>query len=115
MFKQRKQTAVLFILILLITAIAAVTVSADSKDAKIKILAPRNGDVAGVGSRGFIVDLAIRFEGDLAATGAALELTGPGAHANIAPFPGDFGAGADPSLPGLVVLLSSSKVGAGSG
>lgn len=73
----------------------------------LKVFAPRNGDIAGVGSRGFLVNLVARFDGDLASTGAALELTGPGGHMNIGPFPGDFGAGHDPSFPGLVVLLSA--------
>lgn len=82
---------------------------------KIQVFAPRKGDVAGVDSKGFLVDLVASFDGDLASTGASLELTGPGAHNNADPFPGDFSPGHDPSFPGLIVLLSSSKVGAGPG
>ncbi len=115
MFKQKRQTGILILLVILIVAAVTVSVNADSKEVDIELFAPRSGDVAGVGSRGFLVDLAVRFEGDLAATGAALELTGPAAHANTPPLPGDFGPGADPSFPGLIVLLSSSKVGAGPG
>ena len=115
MKKHKKQFGLVILFVLLTGTLLAATVGADSKSADIKVFAPRSGDVAGVNSRGFLVDLAVRFEGDLASTGAALELTGPGAHANTPPFPGDFSGGADPSFPGLVVLLSSSKVGAGPG
>ena len=83
--------------------------------AKLKVFAPAEGDVAGVASTGFLVDLAVEFPGDLASTGAALELTGGGVHANAAPFPGTFGPGANDRFPGLVVLLSSTRIGAGAG
>ena len=57
-----------------------------------------------------------RYDRSLAATGASPELTGPGAHANTAPLPGSSSAGANADhFPGLVVLLSSSRVGAGAG
>ncbi|MFQ5717744.1 MAG: hypothetical protein ACE5GQ_11680 [Nitrospinales bacterium] len=99
--------------VFLICLMPAVASAAGSVE--LKVFAPNNGDVAGVNSRGFLVDLRARFDGDLASTGASLELTGPGAHANTAPLPGDFGPGSDPSFPGLVVLLSSTKIGAGPG
>src|ERR671932_2128608 len=83
--------------------------------ADVTVWVPRSGDVAGLASRGFVVDLSARFKGDLAATLASLELTGPGAHQNTAPLGGSFGVGAADHFPGLVVLLSSSKVGAGAG
>lgn len=86
------------------------------KKVKLEVFAPRKGDVAGVGSRAFVVDLAARFRGDLASTGASPELTGPGGHQNIDPFPGTFGPGANlDHFPGLVVLLSSTRIGAGPG
>lgn len=89
---------------------------ADSGSVNVQVFAPRSGDVAGVGSRGFLVDLVARFDGDLASTGASPELTGPGPLQNAGPFPGTFGPGADRDhFPGLVVLLSSSRVGAGPG
>src|SRR5262245_47821358 len=82
----------------------------------IEVFAPRNGDVAGVQNRAFLVDLVARFDGDLASTGASPELTGPGAHMNIPPFPGNSTPGANADhFPGLVVLLSTSMVGAGPG
>lgn len=105
--------------VMLLVAFAAIigttNVMAESKSVKIKVFAPRKHDIAGVGSKGFLVDLVASFDGDLASTGASLELTGPGAHSNTSPFPGDFSPGHDPSFPGLVVLLSSTKVGAGPG
>jgi len=83
---------------------------------KLKVMAPSEGDVAGIESTGFVVDLAVEFPGDLAATGASLELTGPGTHLNAAPFPGTFSGGANADhFPGLVVLLSSTRIGAGPG
>jgi len=90
--------------------------SDDDKTATIKVFAPGKGDVAGIGSRGFLVDMAIQFTGDLASTGASTELTGPGPLANAGPFPGTFSPGANlDHFPGLVVLLSSTKIGAGPG
>lgn len=100
-----------------ILAISTGVVMADEdRSAKLSIFAPGEGDVAGVSSRGFLVDLAVDFETDLAATGASTELTGPLAHLNTAPFPGTFGPGANKDhFPGLVVLLSSTTIGAGAG
>jgi hypothetical protein len=47
--------------------------------------------------------MRVRFEGDLASTGVSIRTAPPG------------GAGAASDFPGLVVLLSSSTVGAGAG
>ncbi len=92
------------------------TASAEEKSAKLSIFAPEAGYIAGVSSRGFLVDLAVRFEGNLASTGASTELTGPGVFQNAGPFPGTFSLGANKDhFPGLVVLLSSTTVGAGAG
>ena len=88
----------------------------DDKSAFIKVFAPGKGDVAGIGSRAFLVDLAIQFNGDLASTGVTPELTGPGPLQNAGPFPGTFSAGANKDhFPSLVVLLSSTLIGAGPG
>src|SRR5205823_9410102 len=63
-----------------------------------------------------MVDLKAELNSNLASTGASPELTGPGAHGNAAPFPGSFGIGANVDhFPGLVVLLSSTRGGAGAG
>ena len=88
----------------------------DDKSVLITVFAPGKGDVAGIGSRAFLVDMALQFDGDLASTGVTPELTGPGALQNAGPFPGTFGLGANKDhFPGLVVLLSSTVVGAGAG
>ena len=88
----------------------------DGKTATIEVFAPEKKYLSGLGSRAFLVDLAVEFEGDLASTGVTPELTGPGAMQNTGPFPGTFGLGANKDhFPGLVVLLSSTKVGAGPG
>src|SRR5690242_4934240 len=71
--------------------------------AELEVFTPRNGDLAGVAGRGFFIDLRARFEGNLASTGANIRTAPPG------------GAGAATDFPGLVVLLSSSTVGAGAG
>jgi hypothetical protein len=78
---------------------------------KVQVFAPRPGDIVGKQSRGFFVDLALEFP-SLASSGADVQLTGPGAHQNQAPLPGAFAAGADDKLPGLIVLLSTSTIGA---
>lgn len=96
--------------------LAGVAVADDDRSAKLTIFAPGSGDVAGVSSRGFLVDLAVDFEGDLTSTGASSELTGPGPLQNAGPFPGTFSVGANKDhFPGLVVLLSSTTIGAGAG
>lgn len=88
----------------------------DEKIAKLTIFAPGADDVAGVSSRGFLVDMAVDFEGSLALTGASSELTGGGPLQNAGSFPGTVGLGANKDhFPGLVVLLSSTMVGAGAG
>jgi hypothetical protein len=78
---------------------------------KVQVFAPRSGDTVGKASKGFFVDLAVRYP-SLASSGADFQLTGPGIHANQPPFPGAAAPGADEKLPGLIVLLSTSTVGA---
>jgi hypothetical protein len=78
----------------------------------VTVFSPRKGDVAGKESKGFFVDLAVRYP-SLASSGAGFQLTGPAAHQNLAPFPGAASPGVDEKLPGLIVLLSTSTVGAG--
>jgi len=87
----------------------------DEMPVNVKMFAPANGDHAGVGGRGWFVDLALQYTTSLDNTGfSAFQLTGPAGHNNIAPFPGTFSAGADERLPGLIVLLSTTTMGAGS-
>lgn len=95
---------------------SGVAIADEDRTASLTIFAPGEDDVAGVSSRGFLVDLAVEFDGDLAATGASSELTGPGVLQNAGPFPGTFSVGANKDhFPGLVVLLSSTTLGAGAG
>ena len=77
----------------------------------VTVFSPRQGDVAGKESKGFFVDLALRYP-SLASSGAGFQLTGPTVHQNQAPFPGAFAAGVDEKLPGLIVLLSTTTIGA---
>ena len=101
--------------VLAATATAAVTGKSASKKAnspvQVEVLSPRNGDVAGKQSKGFFVDLALRYP-SIAASGADFQLTGPATHQNQAPFPGSFAAGVDDKVPGLIVLLSTTTIGA---
>src|SRR5206468_6749737 len=78
---------------------------------KLQVFAPRPGDAVGKASKGFFVDLAIQYP-SLPSSGADFQLTGPQTHQNQAPFPGVFAPGVDEKLPGLIVLLSTSTVGA---
>lgn len=79
----------------------------------IKMFAPKNGDNVGIGGRGWFVDLAISYDHPLSATGlSAFQLTGPGVHNNVAPFPGTFSLGVDDRLPGLIVLVDTTSGGA---
>lgn len=90
------------------------TVSADSdRPVDVKMFAPANGDHVGLGGRGWFVDLALQFDTPLANTGFSdFQLTGPAGHNNVAPMPGSFSLGVDDRMPGLIVLLSTTTVGA---
>ena len=84
----------------------------NDRSIEVKMFAPKNGDRVGIGGRGWFVDLAIAFDHPLAATGfSGFQLTGPGGHNNVAPFPGTFSPGADDRLPGLIVLLDTTLGG----
>lgn len=115
------RTLLTFVFLVALAAVVAATATAagngksPSKKAKspvqVEVFAPRAGDVAGKQSKGFFVDLALRYP-TLEASGADFQLTGPGAHQNQPPFPGAFGPGADDKVPGLIVLLSTTTIGA---
>lgn len=93
----------------------------DTPEVNVEVFAPRPHSTVGVGGKGWFVDLAVTFGAPLAATGLTFtpegepmfQLTGPGPHNNVAPMPGTFSGGADDRFPGLVVLLSTTTVGAG--
>ena len=85
--------------------------AAASAPVNVTVFSPQKGDVAGRESKGFFVDLALRYPSS-ASSGAGFQLTGPTAHQNQAPFPGVFAPGVDEKLPGLIVLLSTTTVGA---
>src|SRR5437667_11076754 len=96
------------------TATAAANGRASKKAAspvQVEVFAPQSADVAGKQSKGFLVDLALRYP-SIAASGADFQLTGPTTHQNQAPFPGTFSAGVDEKVPGLIVLLSTTTVAA---
>jgi hypothetical protein len=88
-----------------------------NREADIKVWVPRSGDVAGVGNKAFFVDMSIRFKhSDLLGAGfTSPQLTGPGAHQNLPPFPKPSTIGHDESIPSLVVLLDGTIVGAKQG
>jgi len=115
---KRTMLTALVLVALAAVVVATATAAANGRASKnapspvqVEVFAPRTGDVAGKQSKGFFVDLALRYP-SLAASGADFQLTGPAAHQNQAPFPGGFAAGVDEKLPGLIVLLSTTTVGA---
>jgi len=118
-FKMPKRTMFIALSVIALTAVFAATgVAGNGKISKkadsavqVEVLAPRDGDIAGKQSKGFVVDLALRYPSPTA-SGADFQLTGPAAHQNQPPFPGAFGPGVDEKVPGLIVLLSTSTVGA---
>jgi hypothetical protein len=98
---------------LFVTVASTTTPRADDVD--VKMFAPRDGDTVGAGGFGWFVDLAVKFAVPLERTGfSGFQLTGPGAHNDVAPFLGTFSVGADDRMPALIVLVSTAKVGAGS-
>jgi len=79
----------------------------------VEVFAPAKGDHAGIGGRGWFVDLAINYDTPLANTGfSGFQITGPAGHNNVTPMPGTFSPGADDRLPGLVVLVSTTLTNA---
>lgn len=97
----------------LLLAAGAGAAPAHARDVKVDMFAPRNGDRVGQGGFGWFIDLAIRFDAPLAATGFTTnQLTGPGVHNAAPPFAGTFSLGKDDRLPGLVVLVSTTAPGA---
>lgn len=85
------------------------------KLADIRLFSPRNGDEAGLGNRGWFVDLRADFKLPLERTGfSGLQLTGPAGHNNVPPFPGTFSMGQDDRFKGLIVLVATNQAGAGS-
>ncbi len=105
-----------FALLAVSTLLNPVWADGGGKSARITVFAPEEGYVTGLGSRAFLVDLSVQFTGNLASTGVTPELTGPGPMQNAGPFPGTFGLGANlDHFPGMVVLLSSTRIGAGAG
>ena len=95
--------AALFITLCVLAPSAQAKSGIREHSAELEVFTPRNGDLAGVAGKGFFVDLRVRFDGDLTSTGVSIRTAPPG------------GAGAAPDFPGLVVLLSTSTVGAGPG
>lgn len=88
-----------------------------NREAEIRVWVPRSGDVAGVGNKAFFIDMSVRYKhSDLLGAGfTSPQLTGPGAHQNLPPFPKPGTIGHDESIPNLVVLLDGTTVGAKQG
>jgi hypothetical protein len=92
------------------TAAASGTTATASDSAHVKVLAPDGAHNAGIGGKGWFVDLRVDYQGGLAASGfTAEQLTGPAGHNNVTPFPGTFSPGRDDRLPGVVVLTSTTN------
>jgi hypothetical protein len=86
----------------------------EGEGVEIEVFAPAEGDRVGLDGVGWFVDLAVDFPGDLRSTGFTRnQLTGPAGHNNIPPMPGVFAPGKDDRFPGLAVLVTTSRVGAG--
>jgi hypothetical protein len=82
-----------------------------AKPVRIEVFAPERGANAGASGFGWFVDMEVDFLGkNLQQAGfSGLQLTGPGVHTNVPPFPGAFSTGRDDRMPGLVVLTSTTN------
>src|SRR5438309_6223993 len=97
MHKRTLLTALLLVALAAVVAAAATAAANGKRNAskkanaavEVEVFSPRPADVAGKQSKGFFVDLALRYP-SLAASGADFQLTGPATHQNQAPFPGSF-------------------------
>ena len=132
MFKFSRFLAVTSMSLAIASLLAAPPTShAESREVRVEMFAPEKGHNVGIGGRGWFVDLEIEYKAPLERTGFTVnadgqpgfQLTGPnapastnfsaGTHNNVTPFPGTFSLGADERLPGLIVLLTTTTVGAG--
>lgn len=99
-------------IVFVVTSSSAGTAGAPrrAKPVRIEVFAPERGANAGANGFGWFVDMEIDFLGrNLHEAGfSGLQLTGPGVHNNVPPFPGMFSPGQDDRLPGLVVLTSTT-------
>jgi hypothetical protein len=82
-----------------------------AKPVRIEVFAPERGANVGASGFGWFVDMEVDFLGkNLQQAGfSGLQLTGPGVHNNVPPFPGAFSTGRDDRMPGLVVLTSTTN------
>jgi hypothetical protein len=102
-----------FALALAAAVSAPMSARAEERVAEVKMFAPENGQRAGAGGFGWFIDLKVEFDLPLERTGFnGFQLTGPGVHSNALPMPGTFSPGRDERMPGLVVLVSTTSVGA---
>lgn len=125
LFRAIEEAAIVIVAVTLLglTALGISSCSSSSSTAQntaqpavVTVFAPLEGDDAGQGGFGWFVDLAVDFNLTPDKTGfTGNQLTGPAGHDNIPPMPGAFGPGRDDRFQGLVVLLSTSSVGAGPG
>src|SRR5262245_24883467 len=97
------RTRTFAVLAALVLTVWTLALTAEAGSVNLEVFAPKDGTLAGVEGRGWFVDLRACFDGDLASTGVSIR-TAP-------PIPG--GVGAADEFPGLVVLVSSAKAGAG--
>lgn len=84
----------------------------DSEIVSIEMFAPAKNDRVGINGNGWFVDLAVIYPNLEASGFTSFQLTGPGPHNNVAPLPGTFSLGADERIPGLIVLLKTTTIGA---
>jgi hypothetical protein len=93
------------------TPAGATGASHRARPVRIEVFAPERGANAGANGFGWFVDMEIDFLGkNLRQAGfSGLQLTGPGVHNDVPPFPGAFSTGRDDRLPGLVVLTSTTN------
>jgi hypothetical protein len=93
------------------TSSSSTGASQRAKPVRIEVFAPERGANAGANGFGWFVDMEVDFLGkNLEQAGfSGLQLTGPGVHNNVPPFPGAFSTGQDDRMPGLVVLTSTTN------
>lgn len=84
----------------------------DTEAVTIEMFAPAKNDRVGINGNGWFVDLAVIYPSLEASGFTNFQLTGPGPHNDVAPFPGTFSLGADERIPGLIVLLKTTTIGA---
>jgi hypothetical protein len=135
---RKKQLIMMVVLGAMALMVMAFTRPADARGNRlprqpvhVEMFTPEAGHRVGIDGKGWFVDLEVEYDTPLAQSGFTLnadeqpgfQLTGSdapetanyvaGVHNNARPFPGAFSPGQDERIPGIIVVMPTTTIGAG--